>query len=123
MNLGMQINKDLVGNLIILLADRCKPLYHTKLMKLLFFIDQEATKTKGTPITWLDYKAWRLGPVSPELFYSKNKGFNKFSQFVNFESTGTNNACIVKPIKAFDDSEFSEWDLEIIDNVIQEYGN
>lgn len=71
MNLGIQSNKDLVGNLIILLANRCKPLYHTKLMKLLFFIDKEATEVKGTPITWLDYKAWKLGPVSPELFYSK----------------------------------------------------
>ena len=122
MNLGIQINKDLVGNLIILLADRCRPLYHTKLMKLMFFIDQEATKTKGTPITWLDYKAWQLGPVSPELFYSKNKGFNKFSKFVNFENTGTNNACIVKPVKSFDNSEFSDWDLEIIEDVLKKYG-
>ncbi|MDR1883497.1 MAG: SocA family protein [Prevotella sp.] len=122
MNLGMQINKDLIGNLIILLADRCRPLYHTKLVKLLFFIDQEATITKGTPITWLDYKAWRLGPVSPELYYSKNKGYNKFSRFVSFESSGNNNAYIVKPVKPFDDSEFSELDLEIIDGVIDRYG-
>ncbi len=122
MNLGIQINKDLVGNLIILLADRCRPLYHTKLMKLMFFIDQEATKIKGTPITWLDYKAWQFGPVSPELFYSKNKGFNKFSNFVNFDSTGTSNACIVKPIKSFDNSEFSDWDLEIIEDVLKKYG-
>lgn len=122
MNLGIQINKDLIGNLIILLADCCKPLYHTKMMKLMYFIDQEATKEKGTPITWLDYKAWKFGPVSPDLFYSKNKGFNKFSKFVNFENTGSSNACIVKPIKSFDNSEFSEWDLEIIENVLREYG-
>lgn len=88
----------------------------------MFFIDQEATKIKGTPITWLDYKAWQFGPVSPELFYSKNKGFNKFSNFVNFDSTGTSNACMVKPIKSFDNSEFSDWDLEIIEDVLKKYG-
>lgn len=121
-NLGIQVNKDLIGNLIILLANKCKPLYHTKLMKLLFFIDEEATKTKGTPITWLDYKAWRFGSVSPELFYSKNEGQNKFNKFVEFEITNAHNTCIVKPVKEFDDSEFSEWDLEIIDSVLQKYG-
>jgi uncharacterized phage-associated protein len=123
MNIGIQINKDLIGNLIILLTDRCKPLYQTKMMKLLFLIDEESTKEKGTPITWLDYKAWELGPVSPDLYFSKNIGYNKLNQYIRFESTGHNNAHIIRPIKSFDDSEFSEWDIEIINNVLNKYGN
>jgi uncharacterized phage-associated protein len=120
MNFGIQINKDLIGNLIILLAERCKPLYHTKMMKLLFLIDQEATLDKGAPITWLEYKAWKFGPVSQDLFYSKNDGYNKFSNYIFFDKI--NNSVLVKPIKTFDDSEFSEWDLEIIDKVLKKYG-
>lgn len=123
MNIGIQINKDLIGNLIILLTERCKPLYHTKMMKLLFLIDEESTKEKGTPITWLDYKVWELGPVSPDLFFSKNPGYNKLNQYIKFESTGRNNAHIIRPVKSFDDSEFSEWDIEIINNVLNKYGN
>lgn len=123
MNLGIQVNKRLIGNLIILLSERCRPLYHTKLMKLLYLIDEESTLQIGVPITWLDYKAWKLGPVSPELFYSKNQGYNKFGEYVQFESTGRNNSCIVKAIKPFDDSEFSNWDLEIIEKVITKYGS
>lgn len=88
----------------------------------MFFIDQEATQTKGTPITWLDYKAWKLGPVAPEVFLAKNRGYNTFYQFVNFEKTGEKNACIVRPVKEFDDSEFSDWDLEIIENALKKYG-
>lgn len=120
MNLGISTNKELIGNLIILLTERCKPLYHTKMMKLLFLIDQEATIEKGAPLTWLEYKAWKFGPVSQDLFYSKNEGFNKFSKYVAFEKK--NNSVLVKPVKSFDDAEFSEWDLEIIDNVLKKYG-
>ena len=122
MNLGIQTNKELIGNLIILLAERCKPLYHTKMMKLLFLIDQEATLEKGAPITWLEYKAWKFGPVSQDLFYSKNGGYNKFSNYVSFDKKEKSFSVIVKPVKDFDDSEFSEWDLEIIDKVIGLYG-
>ena len=64
MCLGIQVNKDKIGNLIVLLAGRLKPLYHTKLIKLLYLIDEEAVKDGGIPITWLDYKAWQYGPVS-----------------------------------------------------------
>ena len=121
MNLGIQTNKELIGNLIILLSERCKPLYHTKMMKLLFLIDQESTLVRGIPITWLEYKAWNNGPVSPDIFYSKNEGHNKFSDYVYFDKNKSNSV-LVKPMKKFDDSEFSEWDLEIIDKVLILYG-
>lgn len=122
MNLGIETNKELIGNLIIFLANRCRPLYHTKMMKLLFLIDQEAVLEKGIPITWLEYKAWKLGPVPQDLFYSKNDGYNKFSDYISFEKKKGNNSVLVKPVKDFDDSEFSEWDLEIIDRVLNQYG-
>jgi len=122
MNLGIQINKELIGNLLILLAERCKPLYHTKMMKLLFLIDQKATLEKGAPLTWLEYKAWKRGPVSQDLFYSKNEGHNKFSNYVHFDKKDKHNSVLVRPIRDFDDSEFSEWDLEIIEKVLSVYG-
>jgi len=122
MNLGIKTNKELIGNLIIFLAERCNPLYHTKMMKLLFLIDQESTLEKGIPMTWLEYKAWKFGPVSPDLYYSKNDGYNKFSNYVSFDKKVKNNSVQVVPIKKFDDSEFSDWDIEIIDKVLKLYG-
>jgi len=122
MNFGIKINKELIENLIIFLAERCKPLYHTKMMKLLFLIDQESTMEKGIPMTWLEYKAWKLGPVSQDIYYSKNEGYNKFSNYVSFDKKLKNNSVLVIPQKKFDDSEFSEWDLEIIDRVLKLYG-
>lgn len=121
MCIGMKINKELIGNLIILLSGRCKPLYHTKLLKLLYLIDEEATKRIGTPITWLSYNVWQFGPVSEDVYFSKPEGVNKFSEFVRFDHV-SDEKYIIRPINEFDDSEFSDLDLQIIEDVIKKYG-
>lgn len=118
---GIKINKALVGNLMVWLATECRPLYHTKLLKLLYLIDEEATRRYGSPITWLTYKAWRFGPVSQDVFYSKNPKENRFEGYVRFVHSGEK--VIVEPVAAFDDSEFSEMDMEVIRDVVARYGN
>lgn len=122
MCIGIRYNKELIGNLMILLAVSCKPLYHTKLLKLLYLIDEESVKRTGAPITWLNYKVWVHGPVTEDVFYSKLKGYNKFSDYVEF-SIVDNGSCIIKPAADFDDGEFSDIDLDIIHDVIEKYGS
>ena len=121
-SLGVQGNKELVGNLIILLAKKCAPLYHTKLIKLLYLIDEEAIRERGIPITWLDYKVWQYGPVDPAVFYIRN-----FSEYISSETTtsidGNAATTIISPKKEFDDDEFSEYDLEIIEKTLVKYQN
>lgn len=121
MNIGMNANKELIGNLIVLLADRCKPLYHTKLLKLLYLIDEEAVKRSGCPITWLDYKIWQLGPVAEDVYFSKFEGTNKFAEFVSFDRAGENKV-IIRSKVPFNDGEFSDYDLEIIEEVLNVFG-
>jgi len=122
MCVGMKANKNLIGNLIILLSERCKPLYHTKLLKLLFLIDEASVKKNGHPITWLSYQVWQHGPVAPDIYSSKFKGINRFSEFVEFRNAGENKFIVV-PLAKFSDDEFSDLDLETIDEVISLYGN
>lgn len=118
----MKINKDLIGNIVVFLAERCKPLYQTKLLKLLYLIDEEATKRTGAPITWLSYNVWQFGPVSEDVYFSKLEGYNKLSEFVRFENV-RDNSFIIKPITKFNDAEFSELDMEIINEVVEKYGS
>ena len=118
---GLKLNKDLVGNLMLLLAEKCQPLCQTKLLKLLYLIDEEATRRYGTPITWLSYRVWKLGPVAQDVFFAKYSGYNLFAEYVKFDCQG--NTSIVKPAAAFDDSEFSDLDMEVISDVVKRYGN
>ena len=124
MCLGMTVNKDLIGNLIIYIVDYCKnnstPLYHTKLLKLLYLIDEESVRKIGTPITWLDYDVWQKGPVPKDIYYSKLPNLNKVDEYVSFVER-TNKYLVVKK-KEFNDGNFSEVDLEIIDNVLRDFG-
>jgi len=121
MCIGLKINKNLIGNLIILLSERCRPLYHTKLLKLLYLIDEESVKRTGSPVTWLSYNVWQFGPVSEDVYFSKIEGCNKFSEFVRFDRI-INNKYIIRAVTEFDNSEFSDLDLNIIEDVLEKYG-
>ena len=68
MCLGIKANREKIGNLLLLLSSEIKPLYHTKQLKLLFLIDKAAVEETSVPVTWLDYQAWKSGPVSPSIF-------------------------------------------------------
>jgi uncharacterized phage-associated protein len=118
-SLGVQVNKELVGNIIILLAEKCAPLYHTKLIKMLYLIDEKALKDSGVPITWLDYKVWQYGPVDPAIFHIKDNFGEYVSAVVNSEYNGAFTT-IIKPLRKFDDGELSDYDLDIINEVIEE---
>jgi len=124
MCLGMTANKDLIGNLIIYIVDFCKnmsmPLYQTKLLKLLYLIDEESVRQIGSPITWLEYDIWQKGPVPAAIYFSKFPHTNKLEEYVSFEER-SNKYLVVKK-KTFEDTNFSEIDLEIINDVLLKYG-
>ena len=124
MCIGMTVNKDLIGNLIIYIVDYCRkystPLYQTKLLKLLFLIDEESVRQTGTPITWLDYDVWQKGPVPTDIYFSKLPNLNKVVEYVSFEER-SNKYLVVKK-KEFNDGNFSEVDLDIINDVLRDFG-
>jgi len=124
MCLGMTVNKDLIGNLIIYIADYCKnismPLYQTKLLKLLYLIDEESVRQTGTPITWLEYGDRQKGPVPTDIYFSKLPHTNKVNDYVSFEER-SNKFLVVKK-RDFDDGNFSEVELEIINKVLHDFG-
>src|ERR1035437_448764 len=124
MCLGMTVNKDLIGNLIIYIVDYCKniamPLYQTKLLKLLYLIDEESVRQNGTPITWLEYEVWQKGPVPSDIYLSKFPNLNKVDEYVSFEERSKKYLVVKK--KEFNNGNFSEVDLDIIDKVLYVYG-
>lgn len=122
-SLGLLVNKDKVGNLMVYLSSKIRPLHQTKLIKLLYFIDEFAVKENGIPVTWLDYNVWEKGPVAPETYFVKNNPENHiFSEYITIKKRDENSVEI-KPAKKFDDSMFSDYELEVIDKVILELGS
>lgn len=122
------LNVDKIGNLMILLSERLPNLYLTKLLKLLYIIDETAVAESGAPVTWLDYKVWEKGPVATAIYYDivgKNQIFKNYIKAETKELTLKKKSKPSKKIEAvapFDDSEFSDYELELIDNVVREFG-
>lgn len=63
---GAQLNK--IGNAAIYLSDRIEELSKTKLLKLLYILDETSIRKWGVPFLNLKYKVWKFGPVAPEIF-------------------------------------------------------
>ena len=119
-------------NALVYFTQRIKPLYLTKAIKLLYIADEKAIKETGVPITLLNYKAWKYGPV-PEDIYNKIKLAHNHqkvgSQEANIDQVIVSSppehlpeGCILEARKEFDDSQFSDYEIEVLDAVIDEYG-
>jgi uncharacterized phage-associated protein len=122
-----------IGNLVAFLATEISPLSLTKLLKLLYIIDEKSIRRTGIPITWLEYKAWGEGPVAKDIYdeikYDVKKSFSNkeinLSNFITVTREINNNRnqeeVYITPI-AYSLSEFSRYEKELIRSVISEFG-
>ncbi|MCB0581763.1 MAG: SocA family protein [Phaeodactylibacter sp.] len=124
-----QIEK--IGNLMTWLSQIIPSLYLTKLLKLLYLVDENAVKQVGTPITWLTYKAWQFGPVPTVVYndisFDDTRIFGDFIKAIREElripDTYQGKGYRIEPNKALDKSVFSPKEVAIIQEVISHYGD
>jgi uncharacterized phage-associated protein len=116
------LNIEKIGNLMILLSQRVPNLYLTKMLKLIYIIDEVAISESGSPVTWLDYKVWEKGPVATDIYYDLLNNNELFSRFIT-PVNSTSSLGIGKKICAeadFDDSEFSDYEIDLIERIVEE---
>lgn len=121
-----EINNDKIGNALIYIIDKVQSrfnqdVYLTKLLKLLYIIDETAVEETGVPMTWLEYKVWQAGPVALKVYENLNHQNPTFLDgFV--EPKKTDKGTKILAINTFDDSDFSDYEIDLIDRVIENYG-
>lgn len=116
-----QAQIDKIGNLLVYITSKLGPTPKTKLLKLIYIIEEEAVKQSGVAFTDLSYTYMPLGPVSTFVNKQIDKERDPIAKYVAIEQTGT--IKLIKPIAKFNDDEFSAFDLEIIDEVLSKFGN
>jgi uncharacterized phage-associated protein len=115
--------RDKIGNLLVKLSSEVPNLYLTKLLKLLFLIDETSVKEIGTPVTWLKYKAWEMGPVAKTIYQSlKFYDGEKFEEYINLNVNSKNHIRITAK-KEFCEDKFSIAELRIINRLIEKHKN
>jgi len=109
-----------VGNAIIYLAEHIAPLYKTKLLKLLYLLDEASVKEVGIPMFGLEYRAWRMGPVSKEVYVDIDDGPHIFKEHIRVIRDDQGDR--VEPARPFDDGEFSDRDMRLMEGVVANLG-
>jgi uncharacterized phage-associated protein len=125
-SIAIQANKEKIGTLLAYIGEKIPNLKLRKLIKLVFLIDERSVKEKGYPLTWLDYYAWKKGPVAREIFDIKHGG-GLFSQFINVNKNEEGGKYIITPNRLFDIEKgmmkFSQNQIDLVDAVLRENGD
>lgn len=126
-------NIEKIGNLIIYLVEQIhkkhrQRVYLTKLLKLLYIIDETSVKETGAPVTGMDYRVWKMGPVAYDVYTDlMHNDSQHLSTFVEARKSGGDSpdkgGALIDSTNTFDDSEFSDYEMSLIDRVVDQFGH
>lgn len=113
-------DREKLGNTVVYIASHTKCLSKTKLLKLLYFMEEYSVRRFHTPFLGLPYEVWQAGPVVKDVFIDLSETPVLLDGYVAKQVMGE--ATYIIPVKAFCDDEFSDNDMLVMDEVIKRYG-
>lgn len=133
MGMFRSINNEKIGFILNYLSTNIEYLSMTKALKLLYIIDETSIKETGSPITWLDYKVWEMGPVAVDIYNEIKR--NEIicyqgkeltvSDYINLNvvDNGGREEIYLKAKVDFNDRIFNNYELNLLDIVVFKFGN
>lgn len=113
-------NKEKIGNAIIYIADRLNGVSKTKLLKLLYLMEERMVEKYHVPFLALPYEVWRLGPVQKDLFAELSDDLVLLKDYI--VSYYENDHQYFKARKPFERDEFSDCELAVMNEVMTTCG-
>lgn len=115
--------KQKLGNALIYMALHTdKDLSKTKALKLLYLIEERMALQYHLPFFGLPFEIWQAGPVAKDVFIELSDEPILLKGFVRTR-LGNRGEKYVEAIKEFDDSEFSECEIQVMQDVCNKYGH
>ncbi len=114
-------DKEKLGNTVVYIASHTSYLSKTKLLKLLYFMEEYSVRRFHTPFLGLPFEVWQAGPVVKDVFIDLSETPVILDGYVTKQIKG--DATYILPIKEFCDDEFSDNDLVVMQEVVKRYGN
>jgi uncharacterized phage-associated protein len=112
---------DKLGNAVVYLAERIKPLSKTKLLKLIYLIEEYSVRTFGLPFFNLDFTVWRLGPVSRDVFVDLSSDEPVLMVKYIERDVDRDGNVFIKPRVKFSDDEFSDNEISLLEDITRTF--
>lgn len=106
---------DKIGNAIIFLCEQMGSLSKTKLLKLIYLIEETSVKKYGIPFFNIRFDVWKLGPVSRDLYAEITSEPFLLEDYIEKELKNDN--VFVRAKKKFADDEFSDLEIELLEQI------
>jgi uncharacterized phage-associated protein len=114
---------DKLGNAMIFFASKLGGVGKTKMLKLLYLLEECSVKKYQSPFFGIPFQVWKLGPVAKDVFIDlSNTEPDIFKKYVSVEYLDKDNIEI-KAVSLFNDDEFSDNDIDILEYVFEHFGN
>ncbi len=112
---SQQVNK--LGNTLVYLANHVSELNKTKILKLLYILEEKSIKRFGYPFFGFDFQLWKFGPVLKDVYIDLSED----SPLLLKDYIAKDNAdkTLFIPIASFNDDEFSDNDVFLLDNIVK----
>ena len=114
-------DKEKIGNTVVYITEKIPEVSKTKLLKLLYFMEDYSVKRFHSPFLGLPFEVWQAGPVIKDIFIDLSETPTILYDYI--EKTVKNNKTYIKPKKQFSDDEFSDNDITVMNDTLLRYGN
>lgn len=111
---------DKIGNTIIYLANSLADLSKTKLLKLLYILEEQYVMRYHIPFFELDFEVWQAGPVARDIFIDLSQNPVLLQNYI--ERVQDEDRTYIRAKREFLDDEFSDNEIEMIDFIIKRFG-
>lgn len=110
-----------LGNTIVYIARHTPSLSKTKLLKLLYLMEERMALKYHLPFLGIPFEVWQAGPVAKDVFIDLSDGPFLLKGFI--KTHYKDGGIFINAIAEFDDAEFSECEISMMDEVLAKYGN
>jgi uncharacterized phage-associated protein len=107
-----------LGNTLIYLAEHVGELNKTKVLKLLFLLEESSVKKFGLPFLGLPFYVWKFGPVLKDVYVDLSEN-NEIELLGNFIQRASYDSKIFIPKHNFNDDYFSDNEITLLEQVVR----
>lgn len=110
---------DKIGNALVYLIEKMGALPKTNLLKLVYIIEERSIEKRSMPFFNLDFEVWKFGPVCQNLYVEFTEEPTILKNYI--KKKNIRNSVVFETINPFNDDEFSDSDIVLMDEVITEF--